>query len=169
MASSKERWFSLLSILLKLGRKKKKSTSTRSPLPASQMCIRASSKAGASFCSHGGRAELLPQPGACQLLEAEALCSDVLELSPSICDTDMSVQELFFEMREDFLFQSPIVLPPLSVLGLQHSPESPWSLKHVSTFRECFITDLKKQWFEHNGLIIWTLMLSHDQKNKKKS
>lgn len=85
---------------------------------------------------------------------------------PSVTQT--WVQELFFEMREDFLFQLPIVLPLLAVLGLQHSPESPWSLKHVSTFRECFITDLKKQWFEHNGLIMWTLMLSHDQKNNKK-
>lgn len=88
--------------------------------------------------------------GACQLLEAEASCSDVLELSPSICATDMSAENVF-GVREDLLFQSPIILPPLAMLGLQHSPESPCGLNCVSTSRGCSMTDLRKQWSEHTG------------------
>lgn len=65
-------------------------------------------------------AELLPQPGARQLLKAEALCSDVLELGSSMCATDTSARA-FFGTRRTFLFQSPFELLPLAMVDLHHS------------------------------------------------
>lgn len=60
------------------------------------------------------------------------MCSDVLELSPSMCGTDTSTG-VDFSMRKGFLLQSPFELVPLALLDLHHSHPSHLTVYSMSS------------------------------------